>query len=161
MHPTDRTEFLRVLNGLAAIKGKELTPEALSIWWQSMANWSLDEFKAAASHLATAHEWMPNPFHFEQLRRAGEPTASEAWLQVLHGHKLEAGSRVARAAAVVGGQQAVRMANLEKDVPHMQRRFKEAYDELTEVDQAREALPQIARLPAPAGFGNLLKSMSK
>jgi hypothetical protein len=33
MLPGDRAEFMRVLNGLAAIKGKELTPEALSLWW--------------------------------------------------------------------------------------------------------------------------------
>lgn len=163
MRATDRIEFVKALNGLAAIKGKELTPEALEIWWRSMGRWSIEEFKAAASHLATAHEWMPNPFHFEQLRKAGEPTAGEAWLTVLGGKPLEPGSRVARAAAVCGGQQAIRMANVERDLPHVQRRFKEAYDELSEVDQVRDALPQLAKIPPQLereGFNKLLKVMS-
>jgi hypothetical protein len=45
------------------------------------------------------------------------------------------------------------MANTERDLPHIQRRFLEAYEELTDVDSVREALPQIAA--REEGFGRL------
>jgi hypothetical protein len=159
MRPSDRPEFVRTLNGLAAIKRVELTPEALSIWWAAMSKWSIEDFKAAASHLVSSCEWMPSPYHFEQLRQAGELTPGEAWELALSGAKLEPGSRAERAARIVGGQYAIRHANVEKELPFIARRFKVAYDELTDVDAVRVALPNItkpdlARLP---DFGNLLK----
>lgn len=145
MTPTDKPAFVAVLVGLAAVKpGKGLTPEALEIWWSAMQSWGLDDFRAAASHIARTVEFMPSPFHFEQLRKAGELTSGEAWSLALSGARLEPGSRVARAAQIVGGQQHIRHANIEHDLPHIQRRFIEAYDDLTGVDSTRTALPQIA-----------------
>ena len=152
MRPTDRAEFLRTLKGVAAIKGKELTPEALSVWWSAMAAWSIEDFKAAASHLVSTCQFMPTPYDFAQLRKAGESTGGEAWLEVLSGRALVPGSRAARAAAIVGGQQAIRHADIETALPHIQRRFLTAYEELSDVDVVREALPQIA---APEEFKRL------
>jgi hypothetical protein len=160
MQPTDRAEFVRTLNGLAAIKGKELTAEALGLWWSAMAKWSIDDFKGAASHLVGSCQFMPSPYDFEQLKRAAEPTSSEAWLSVLHGYPLRPGSREARAAAVVGGQYNIRMANVERELPHLARRFKEAYEELSDVDSVREALPQINRL-AMKNLSGLLPEFGK
>lgn len=162
MQPTDRAEFAQVMNGMAAIKGRDLTPEALKLWWAALADWSIDEFKAAAAHLLKACAFMPTPYDFEQLRRAGDMTAGEAWELVLSGKPLE--GRALRAARAVGGQYAIRHAHIERDLPHFERRFKEAYAELTDVDQVRDALPQIAKidprltdaLPAPSnGWGRL------
>lgn len=165
MLPNDRAEFVRTLNGLAAIKRVELTPEALSIWWAAMAKWSIEDFKAAASHLVSSCEWMPSPYHFERLRVAGDPTPGEAWELVLSGAKLEPGSRAERAARIVGGQYAIRHANVEKELPFIARRFKEAYDELTDVDAVRVAIPQVARthppLSGPKPIGELLLTMEK
>lgn len=166
MRPTDRAEFVRVLNGLAAIKGKDLTPEALSIWWSAMSRWSLEDFKAAASHLVSSCQFMPTPYDFEQLRRAGEPTAGEAWLSVLHGDRLIPGSREARAAAIVGGQYFIRHADVERDLPHIARRFKEAYEDLVDADLSREAVPQLAyqeRTPlrGPKPVADLLPDLLK
>jgi hypothetical protein len=144
MRPTDRPEFLRTLNGVAAIKGKDLTPEALNVWWGAMAAWSIEDFKAAASHLVSACQFMPSPYDFAQLRKAGESTGGEAWVEVLSGRALVPGSRAARAAQIVGGQQAIRHADIETALPHIQRRFLTAYEELSDVDVVREALPQIA-----------------
>lgn len=168
MLPTDKPEFVRVLVGLAAIKRVELTPEAMGLWWSAMARWPIEEFKAAASHLVSAHEWMPTPFHFEQLRKAGEPTAGEAWTEVLaacvewrNPERLPNG-RIARAAAAVGGFQAIAYADPERDLPHVQRRFLQAYEELTDVDSVRVALPQIAGHALPdLSVKNLLRSMAK
>jgi hypothetical protein len=86
MQPADKRKFLEIVNGMAAIKpGKPLTPAALDLFWNSMRRWSLDEFEQAANHLMTSVEFMPNPFHFEQLRKAGQKTAGEAWVGVLNG----------------------------------------------------------------------------
>jgi len=144
MQLSDKPKFVTTLVGLAAIKGRELTDEAIDLWWLSMAPWSIEDFTAAAAHLISSCQFMPTPFDFAQLRKAGELTAGEAWSLALSGKPLPAGSRVARAAQIVGGQYAIRHANVEKDLPFIERRFKEAYGDLCEVDPVRESLPQIA-----------------
>jgi hypothetical protein len=144
MQPSDKPKFVTTLVGLAAIKGRELTDEAIDLWWLSMSSWSIEDFTAAAAHLISACQFMPTPYDFAQLRKAGEPTAGEAWERVLSGVRLDPGSRTERAARIVGGQYAIRHANVEKDLPFIERRFKEAYEDLRDVDQVREALPQIA-----------------
>src|ERR1700759_829480 len=85
MIDADKAEFIGVLVGLAAIKpGKDLTREAYEIWWLAMRdNWTLEHFKSAASHLASSCEFMPSPYHFEQLRKAARQTAGEAFAQAL------------------------------------------------------------------------------
>lgn len=148
MQPSDKPKFVTTLVGLAAIKNRELTDEAIDLWWLSMAAWSIEDFTTAAAHLITACQFMPTPYDFAQLLRAGQLTAGEAWLEALHGN-LTPGSRAARAAAVMGGQQRLRMADIERDLPHLQRRFMEVYDELSDVDSTRDALPALA-LPARA-----------
>jgi hypothetical protein len=140
MQPTDRAAFVRILNGLVAIKpgAKALTPEALTIWWNSMQDWSIADFEQAAAHLVRHSKFMPSPYEFEELRRAGELTASEAWTLALSGAELQPGCRAARAALIVGGQYAIRHANTERDLPHIERRFLDAYEQLADVDPARE-----------------------
>lgn len=142
MRPTDRVEFVRVLNGLAAIKRVDLTAEAIDLWWSAMSRWSLDDFKAGASHLVTSCQFMPTPYDFHQLRRAEELTAGEAWQEVVSGARLEPGSRVAKAAQIVGGQWHIRHADIERDIPHLMRRFMDVYEELSDVETTREALAE-------------------
>lgn len=162
MHPSDKPKFVTTLVGLAAIKNRELTDEAIDLWWLSMVEWSIEDFTAAAAHLIGACQFMPTPYDFAQLRKAGEPTAGEAWERVLAGAKLEPGSRAARAAQIVGGQFAIRHADIERDLPFVQKRFMEAYEDLRDADVVRQALPQIAvlddvlRLPGgESGFKRL------
>lgn len=148
MQHSDRTEFLKVLNGLAAMKGKPLAVEALDLWWLSMQKWSLADFKAAAAHLVTSCQFMPTPYDFAQLKKAGELTAGEAWAEAIaycSGKRKDVPTgRVARAARAVGGFHAIGHANIETSLPHIERRFKEAYEELADVEETREALPQVA-----------------
>jgi hypothetical protein len=163
MRPGDRPEFLRVLNGLAVIKGKELTSEALDLWWKSMSAWTIEDFKSAASHLVGACQFMPTPYDFVQLRKAGDLTAGEAWQKVLSGAQIEPDSRMARAAKICGGQQAIRHANVERELPFIQRRFMEVYSELSEVDTVRDALPNLTDpsrgLEGPKELRALLKGV--
>lgn len=173
MQPADRVSFVKVLNGMAAMKpGGKLTPEAIDLFWESMrTDWTLEEFKAAANHLVKASKFMPNTFHFDQLRRAGEPTDGEAWAVALAAcshwrtpEKLPNG-RVARAVAAVGGFRSIAMADLEHALPHVERRFKEAYNDLAGVEPVRQELPQIAAtgariaLRGPASIANFLPNL--
>ena len=83
MAPDDKPEFVRVLNGLAAIKRVDLTKEAYEMWWGSMSDWSIDDFRGAAGHLLKTCQFMPSPYDFEQLRVVHEKTGHEAWAGVL------------------------------------------------------------------------------
>lgn len=157
MHRDDEIEVIRVLTGLAAIKRVDLTPEVFDLWCAALADWTLADFKAAASYLVTSCKWMPTPYDFAQLRKAAEPTAGEAWEHVLSGAPLIPASREHRAAQIVGGQWAIRHANIEKDLPFIAKRFHEAYDQLSDADTVRHELPQLVGLPLP---GDLLKRIS-
>jgi hypothetical protein len=146
----EKTEFIKTLVGLAAIKpgGNQLTKEAYEIWWAAMKDWALTDFKAAASHLASAVEFMPSPYHFRQLKRAAEKTSGEAWTIALKSCTCwrggeTPGGRIDRAVKAIGGYRAIAMADTETALPHIERRFKEAYEELSDVEETREALPQI------------------
>jgi hypothetical protein len=157
MRDADKPNFLRILNGLAAVKpGAKLTPESLDLWWITMVDWSLDEFRAAASHLARTVEFFPNPFHFDQLRRtAAEQTAGDAWAQVLAKVRTmsprESATVAPRIDAVVrqmGGYGHLACMTQE-DIPHRARRFAELWVECGEVEEAQRVLPTAARLTGP------------
>jgi hypothetical protein len=151
MQPCDRAEFVAVLNALALVKpgANKLTPEAIDLWWNAMSGWPLQSFKAAASHLSRTHEFMPSPFHFEQLRTAGQPTAAEAWVIAMANltswrtGSSTAGAFIDHVVKLVGGYHALAMAT-EKDLPFIERRFKEYYDDSRDKEAVRLALPQVA-----------------
>jgi hypothetical protein len=149
MTPTDKPRFIKQLMGLAAIKpGKELTAEAYEIWWQAMQDWPLDEFKQAAAHLAKSVEFMPSPFHFEQLRKAGRPTAGEAWadIRAMARHSFEGEPTdpiAARALRALGGLRSVAMCDSDK-VHFLERRFADHFEAMQDSEEIRQALPQIA-----------------
>jgi hypothetical protein len=160
MLPSDKPRFLAILNGLAAVKpNAKLTPEACEVWWLAMHEWTFDDFRDAALHLTKSVQFMPSPYDFDQLRKAGEPTAGEAWVTVLSGAKLEPGSAIEKAARVVGGQYAIRHADIEKDLPHIQRRFMESYDAIKDAEDVRRAVPQIARDDARAVLARINTKM--
>jgi hypothetical protein len=151
MRSADRIEFVSILNGLAALKpNSKITPEALELWWQAMRDWSIDDFRSAASHLARTVEFMPNPYHFEQLRKAAEPNKGEAWaiakqrcLSWRTPERIES-DRISRAVAQVGGYRTIAMADEERALPHIERRFLQAYEELADVEVTRTALPELS-----------------
>lgn len=159
MRNSEKPAFVKTLNGLQAIKpGQKLTAEAIEIWWMAMqGDWTLQDFVAAASHLAKAIEFMPSPFHFEQLRKAGNPTPDEAWQIALDRCKRwrtprESLDDVDRAAAAIGGYRSIALADQETALPHRRRDFVEAYGKIVAATEVRHALPGIAptpELPAP------------
>ena len=148
MEPRDYDSFAEVIAGFAELKGKQLSAPAIELYWRAMKHWRIEDFRAAAEHLLRRCEFMPVPKDFEDLRRASEPTAAEAWATALQncGCWRTGGApngRIARAAETVGGFRAIAMAHTERDLPHIQRRFMQAYDELTDVEETRQAVPEV------------------
>lgn len=177
MQPTDKPKFLAVLNGLAAIKpGAKITPESLDLYWSAMSAWTIEDFTAAANQLARTHEFFPNPYHFEQLRKAGRMTAGEAWAKVLeyarHGgfsvwdsgppseddpSARPADPRIDAAVRAIGGYSAIAMSKTDQ-TPFLERRFAEHYDSISEVEDVRVAVPCLAG-PPRHDLSKLLKNL--
>ena len=151
--------MVAILNGLAAIKPhSKLTPEAYELWWLSMQDWSLEDFRDAAARLAKTVQFMPTPFDFEQLRKAGRPTAGEAWVTALDSVRtawtpagFAGGSSgeplIDQAVRAIGGYQAIAQCD-ETKLHYLERRFAEIYDDLQDADDTRRALPSITGHPA-------------
>ena len=156
MHQNDKTEFVRILTGLSAIKpGKELTREALEVFWAAMADWSIEDFKAAANHLAKSCEFMPNPYHFEQLRKKNEPTKHEAWEVAFNRIKRggnQPDDKISKAIKQVGGYYQLGMTPLDQ-MPFVAKRFQDAYESIVEVAD----IPQLGKLESTVIMRGLLK----
>ena len=150
MLPPEKPEFLKILNGLASIKpGAKLSPEGLSVWWLALREWTLEEFRAAASHLAKSVEFMPSPFHFERLRYATRPTAGEAFAKAVKHAASSAyregmlGEPVTDAAvSALGGYRVIAMCDVDK-LPFLERRFCEHYEAIQDAQEVRDELPML------------------
>lgn len=166
MTSDDYESFCEVLLGFAEIRGKQLSPAAIELYWRSMQHWPLDAFKAAAEQLLRTSDWMPTPKEFEDLRKAGRMTAGEAWetarkaagTAIQFGQVTHNGScgdpfidSVVRA---IGGYGAIAMSDRDK-LPFLERRFAEHFEVMLGARDTRDAVPQIAqegrgfRLPGP------------
>lgn len=150
MQPADRAEMARILVSLAEMKpGGKITPEALELWYSAMSSWSIEEFRAAAHHLMLHEEYFPNPWHFAQLRKAQRMTSGEAWaiaLQHVRAGAYHAGPaipEVERAVQGLGGWKVIAWSSVDA-LPFLEKRFASHYDQLADVTDARQELPQLA-----------------
>lgn len=152
MQPSDRKKFLEIVLGFAELKGKQLSAPALELYWNSMQAWSLEDFQAAANQLIRTTDWMPTPKHFEDLRKAGRPTAAEAFAKAIGwardgSYTTPARSPEAilidRVVASLGGWIAITSYDQEK-LHFLEKRFAENYEMIEDASDTREALPQIA-----------------
>jgi hypothetical protein len=137
MQAQDRRAFLEVVLGFAELKGKTLSGPALELYWNAMQDWTLDEFKQAANALLKSSEFMPTPKDFYDLRRKMRPTAAEAW------SLFPTDPRAKRALAIAAQGRNPGHIPLD-ELKWVQKRFMEVYDELTDVDDARESVPLLA-----------------
>jgi hypothetical protein len=154
MQPTDGQQFRNVLVGMGRMYGQELDKLVLNAYWVALSDWSLEDFGAAARRLMQTAKFMPRPADFHDLRKAGRPTAGEVWAIVLtcarRGDEHPDVSPAAkRALAAIGGIRTVMMSDPQK-TPFLARSFAEHFETMTDVDDIREALPQIAG-PQSAG----------
>jgi hypothetical protein len=133
MTPADRPEFLRVMNGLAAVFGSQLTPEALDLWWGAFADWTLVDFKQAAGATVTRCKFMPRPADLFEVKRASVLTGGEAWS--VAGKSTDARADKALHIATQGRY----IGHIPLDeLPWVQKRFLEIYEQLADVDEARK-----------------------
>jgi len=173
MQPSEKAEMVKILAGLSAIKpGGKLTPEAYEVWWLAMSSWPLAQFKQAASLLARTVEFMPSPYHFEQLRKASRPTAGEAWADALS-HAASGSWRSGgtgdyhtdRAVRAIGGWVAIAMCDEDK-THFLERRFAEHFETMMDAEDTREAVPLIAgpsraSLSGPMSLGRLMSGIGR
>jgi len=150
MVEADKIAFVAVLNGLAAIKpGAKLTAASLEIYWSALRDWPIEDFRAAASYLASAIEFMPNPYHFAQLRRKVGAVAADAWAAVLdniragdYRNGTTVGGLADRVVRAMGGYQVLAMSAT--DTQHFRaRKFEELWDQLSEASEVRAAVPAL------------------
>lgn len=155
MTPDDYDPFLEVLAGFAELKGRALSPPAIKLWWRAMQHWELADFRAAAEHLLRSCEFMPTPKDFEDVRRAGAPTAGEAWAAVLEhvkgayrtGAGLDSGGPIDAAVEALGGYKAIAFYDV-AFLGVLERRFAEHYADRIGAEEIRVAVPQLAGEPA-------------
>lgn len=147
MNESDKIEFARVLAGLAEIRGKPLSKSAMAMYWLALSDWPLDDFRAAAKHLLTHSQFMPTPYDFEQLRKAGEETAGEAWGRVRQlvrtrhpGDPTSLDPKIDKIVRIMGGWDRLGMTNSD-EMHFREKRFTELWDEITDVEETRGALP--------------------
>lgn len=150
MKLSDREAFLGIVIGLAELKGKQLSPEGLELYWNAIQQqrWSIEDFREAANLLVSTCQFMPEPKDFHDLRRATRATKGEAWAAVrqhLKGAYRNGDGLTPEIDAVVrilGGYRTLAMMN-EEDLTWQERRFAEHYDEAADIAEKREPL----RLP--------------
>ena len=152
MHSNERPEFARVLTGLAELKRIDLTKDAIELWWSSMRDWPIDDFKNAAGYLLKNCQFMPAPYDFEQLRKKGESSARESWAKALQHAEgawrqgVLGDALIDQVVASLGGYRLIALTNSDK-LGFIERRFLDAYNDLLDTGGVREALPNLTEWP--------------
>lgn len=168
--------FKAIMTGMSEVFQRELSNPLLDAYWLALRSWPLADFEAACGQLMQTATFMPRPVDFANLRKAGRPTAGEAWAAVLkyvrtsyspNGLNYLNGSSgmlsdplVDRAVNAIGGYRAIAASST--DSTHfLERRFCEHFGAIQESEEIREAVPQIAysrapQLQGPQRAGNLL-----
>ena len=137
MQSGDFARFRAVMAGMAELYQRELSNTLLDVYWLTLKDWGLDEFERAAGSLMATGTFMPRPADFTALRKkAQESTAAEAWFTkgVSQDKRANHAMRIATQGRYVGHVPL-------DELPWVQKRFMEAYAELADVAEAREALP--------------------
>lgn len=163
MQQADFTRFRAVMAGMAEMYQRELSGTLLDAYWMALRDWTLADFEAAAGHLMAANTFMPRPSDFNALRKAGRETAAEAWVRVVresprwrNGLKGDADPLIDACIRAIGGNETIAMTDLEQ-LHWLEKRFAEAYEELRDVHEHRESVPQITQQgAAAAGLKRLL-----
>jgi hypothetical protein len=173
MTSADRVQFLEIVVGFAELKGKQLSAGALELYWRSMQHWTLEAFRVAADQLVLSCEFMPTPKEFEDLRKAARPASGELWAVILESARRGARSidlppAAAKALAAVGGLNTIGMSDVSK-TQFLERRFCEHYESIQDIEDTREAVPQLMRtvnarpqlVRGPIGSRALLPGMAE
>lgn len=165
MQENDVTQFRNVIVGMGRMFGQEIDALVLEMYWLALKGWELEEFKSAAAHLLGSSKFMPRPADFTDLRNAGRMTAGEAFSAAMavardcsrHRASTAGDPRIDAAVAACGGYFAMGQQETEK-LGFLERRFTEHYESISDAEDVREAVPQIANR-LPRDISNLLKQI--
>lgn len=138
MRPNDRKAFLEVVLGFAELKGRQLSAPALELYWNSMQDWSIEDFRSAANTLIKSCEYMPTPKEFNDLRKALKPSGATAWFT-----KGTSPDPLANKAMQIAAQGRYVGHIPIDELQWVQKRFIEVYEELLDKDEAQVALPHL------------------
>lgn len=144
MTQDDFKTFKGIVIGLAELRGKALSADAIELYFRAMAHWSLEDFKAAANYLARTSQFMPSPYEFDQLRKVAAGRNPEiAWEQILGNHGSTTDPIGARALAALGGWSVIGFAEQSR-LPWLKKQFAETYESISDSSEKAEAVPQLA-----------------
>lgn len=166
MTDDDKKAFAAVVVGFAELKGKQLSPAAIELYWRAMKHWSKADFVEAAQVLIRTCRYMPEPYDFEQLKLAAGTSAGEAWAKALRfasGGQYRNGGKSGDPAIdyvveMLGGWETIGRADMEK-IHFIERRFAEHWEDLQTRERARDALPAIAGRTRLAHIGESLTKL--
>ena len=177
MTPEDYESFCGILLGFAEPRRIPLSSTTFELYWGALADWTIEDFRAASNVLFKRCDWMPTPKDFEDLRRsATERAGVEAWevarraarsaiaLGRVREDVTSGDALVDRAVATIGGYGAIALCETAW-LHALERRFLQAYVEVREVAEIRAALPHFterASLPqrnatGPASVAEILR----
>ncbi len=151
MQQADFARFRAVMAGMSELYQRDVSPALLDAYWLALREWSLADFEAGAVHLMVTSQFMPRPADFNALRKAGQETAAEAWVRVVRecprwrsGAHGDDDPLIDACIRAVGGNERIAMTDL-AELHWLQKRFMEAYEELRDAHEHREAVPQITQ----------------
>lgn len=181
MTPEDYESFCGILLGFAEPRRIPLSSTTFELYWGALADWTIEDFRAAANVLFKRCDWMPTPKDFEDLRRgATERAGVEAWevarraarsaiaLGRVRDDVTSGDALVDRAVATIGGYGAIALCETAW-LHALERRFLEAYVEVREVAEIRAALPhfyergvlQTRKAAGPSSVAEILSPKSR
>jgi hypothetical protein len=149
-------KFRNIISGMGRMYGAEPDGLVLDAYWIALCDWEFQHFQAAAQRLMKTSKFMPRPSDFEDLRKAGRPTAAEAFAKAITWArsgiytapaKTPEAILIDRVVASLGGWIAITSYDQEK-LHFLEKRFVENYEMIQDATDTREALPQIT-LHAP------------
>lgn len=81
MDASDRKQFVRIITGLADVYGRELSPFALEVYWETLAELPIDAIDRAAMSCAKGGRFMPTPADLRAAAGIASPKdrAQLAW----------------------------------------------------------------------------------
>jgi len=80
MKSSDKVEFTAIYKSAMEVYDKELSFDALSIWWATMADLSIEDFRKAMIRHITTSPFFPKPADIlKSFRKDDKPGAEEAW----------------------------------------------------------------------------------
>jgi hypothetical protein len=86
MKSSDKGEFTAIFKSAMEVYDKALSLDALNIWWATMADISIDDFRQSMTRHITTSQYFPKPSDIlSSFRKNDKPGAEEAWAMIPKG----------------------------------------------------------------------------